>query len=293
MIRQIFTIAISITLASCDKEAKSHNNGDQRTSFEASEGEVFRSINRSRSLTLISATECEIRYDDAIILGNYTRQPDGLRVVTSGFGGKHVSYYQQTTEGLKSRDGDTLLNTTAYNREKNLIREAEARRYESLQKERQREQEKKDLIAKAEIELRNKELEWFRSYFSINSLLPCIYQIRGIGKPIVYPMQLTVLEVSDLKVDKMRGKRGPHECEIRFKVTWLGKMPQSPGQNPPFQGQEIVTKASVYTAFNDRARIQLNFYWLDPLTKKYIYDGDAVRNGVKWDEFNRICFIND
>ncbi len=77
-------------------------------------GEVYRAINDSEVITLISKDELEWRTKGTTFVCKYSKQDDKLRVVMQAFGSTQARYYRLTDEGLQSDDGAPLYNPVKY-----------------------------------------------------------------------------------------------------------------------------------------------------------------------------------
>ena len=117
------------------------------------------------TITLISETECEIGNSGNIILGEYSREDNRLRVVTRALGQASVRYLEILPDGLRASSEEVYLMPEPLKkwREKaRLDREAEAARQRAAQEEQARialEKEKTIMAAKqkADEEERRKE----------------------------------------------------------------------------------------------------------------------------------------
>ena len=111
--RLLLILIVSTIFVGCDKagDKSSAGAGDPNHEVEAKpfHGEVYRSLNGSETLTIISQTECELQDHGDTFLGKYTKQPDALRVIISPMGGSVVVYYRLTEQGLQAKDGTVLL----------------------------------------------------------------------------------------------------------------------------------------------------------------------------------------
>lgn len=87
--------------------------------------QTFVTVAGSDQITLISPNECEIGGGREILLGEYSRQGDKLRLVLKAMGTNVVQYYDITPEGLRdSRSGQTFLTPELAAKERQRLRQA-------------------------------------------------------------------------------------------------------------------------------------------------------------------------
>ena len=67
--------------------------------------QVFMALGARAGITLISPTQCEISNGERILLGDYSRENDTLRIVLHGDGETRVTYYRIRKAGLYPLDG--------------------------------------------------------------------------------------------------------------------------------------------------------------------------------------------
>jgi hypothetical protein len=126
-----FTILALLT-AGCDKSPTSTatKTTESHASTEASEQglqkapppiqpelfqrQVYKTLNGSLVLTLISKDECESTKGGVTVLAKYTKQDDRLRVVEQDSGTNVVNYFRVTAKGLVDGKGSVLLSAEAY-----------------------------------------------------------------------------------------------------------------------------------------------------------------------------------
>ena len=98
-----------------------------------------------RNITLVSEKECEIRRGGEILLGEYSRHDDKLRVVVKSFGGTRVMYFEIVDEGLHGTDGENYLLPGPLAQYRGRVRLAQEAKKNRLIEERARiEQERQD-----------------------------------------------------------------------------------------------------------------------------------------------------
>lgn len=88
-IKTVLILLVVCTLAGC---------GRDNARFEKT---VFTEPNSGNTITLNSDKECEIKQGRDILLAEYSRQENKLRVVLQAFGTSQVLYYDITPEGLR------------------------------------------------------------------------------------------------------------------------------------------------------------------------------------------------
>lgn len=134
--RTVIAAAAAIGIVSCDKPQDKPSNGapDTKQAFEAKpfRGEVYRAADDSKTLTLISPDECEVKQGGKILLCKYTKQDDALRVVMSVTGTNQVVYYKLLPDGLKEENGAVLLTDALYKAERKRQEEAARARTEKI-----------------------------------------------------------------------------------------------------------------------------------------------------------------
>ncbi|HEY1719207.1 MAG TPA: hypothetical protein VGH42_13065 [Verrucomicrobiae bacterium] len=104
--------------AGCNKSPTTptaNNNGSQPPPApiqpEPFHGQVYKPIDGSGSLTLVSQDECEISAGGSIVLCKYTKPNDTLRVV---FPNSQVLYFRITAQGLVDGNGNVWYNPERY-----------------------------------------------------------------------------------------------------------------------------------------------------------------------------------
>jgi len=90
-------------------------------------GDVYRSLDGQRALTLTSPDECDFRDGKTTLICKYTKQPDGLRVVMTVNGTDQVNDFHFTNEGIQGNDGPALLSTQHYTLQMLEIRQEKER----------------------------------------------------------------------------------------------------------------------------------------------------------------------
>lgn len=107
-------VITAFLVGGCDKSPtstanKSRNQPPAPIQAEAFRGQVYKSFDQRKVLTLISKDECELSEHGTILLCKYTKQNDNLRVVTTALGTSQVLYYRFTNQGLQDNDGHVLF----------------------------------------------------------------------------------------------------------------------------------------------------------------------------------------
>jgi hypothetical protein len=107
-------VITAFLVGGCDKSPtstadKSSSKPPVPIQAEAFHGQVYKSFDQRKVLTLISKDECELSEQGTILLCKYTKQDDKLRVVTTTLGTSQVLYYRVTNQGLQDNDGNVLF----------------------------------------------------------------------------------------------------------------------------------------------------------------------------------------
>lgn len=118
-IKRIVIVAVTaIGVVSCDKPKDQSSSAvpNPKQAFEAKpfHGEVYRTGDDNKTLTLISTDECEVKQGGKIFLCKYSKQDDALRVVMAISGTTEVVYYKLVPEGLNEENGAILFNDSEY-----------------------------------------------------------------------------------------------------------------------------------------------------------------------------------
>lgn len=77
-------------------------------------GQVYKSLDGTTVLTLISIDECELSENSPIILCKYTTANGTIRVVRTALGTTEVIYFRLTPQGLEENNGNVLLSPESY-----------------------------------------------------------------------------------------------------------------------------------------------------------------------------------
>jgi hypothetical protein len=111
-------IILGIIFTGCDNSpnTKGNQSPNEGQTVEAMpfRGEVYRTADSSKVLTLISPDEVEVSEFGKIFLCKYSKQGDALRVVGTAQGATQVLYFKYIKDGLKANDGTVLLSPKAY-----------------------------------------------------------------------------------------------------------------------------------------------------------------------------------
>ena len=134
--RIVIAVVTAIGVVSCDKPKDQASSAipNPKQAFEAKpfHGEVYRTFDGGKTLTLISRDECEVKKGGTTFLCKYTKQDDALRVVMAVMGTNQVVYYKLVPEGLKEENGSILLTDSLYQMERKRQEDAARARYEKL-----------------------------------------------------------------------------------------------------------------------------------------------------------------
>ena len=114
-VRVLISILV-ICLTSCSKD---HSTGNASESVEAKpfNGEIYRTIGNTRTITLTSPDELELSGNGVNLLCKYTKQTETLRVVANIAGTSQALYFRIIPEGLRANDGTLYLAPQIYTRE--------------------------------------------------------------------------------------------------------------------------------------------------------------------------------
>lgn len=128
--RIVISAAVAIGVVSCDKPQEKPSSAvpEAKQGFEAKpfHGEVYRAGDDSKTLTLISRDECEVKQGGKIFLCKYTKQDDALRVVMAVMGTNQVVYYKLVPGGgIKEENGTILFTDSEYKSLKKMQEDAE------------------------------------------------------------------------------------------------------------------------------------------------------------------------
>jgi len=94
----ILLFLIACFLSGCDRDKPVSNIPEKKSSFQKI---IFTQPQSESTITLISETECEIANRGEILLAEYSRQDNKLRVVTRALGQASVTYLEILPEGLR------------------------------------------------------------------------------------------------------------------------------------------------------------------------------------------------
>src|SRR5665213_1387291 len=111
-----FFLAANVTHAQ-PAPTTSNNQSSNKIEADAFHEQLYKSIDGTKVLTLISKDECEITYAGSgfgTLLCKYTKQNDKLRVVETALGTTLVLYYRITDQGLRDNEGNVLLSPAGY-----------------------------------------------------------------------------------------------------------------------------------------------------------------------------------
>jgi len=127
----------------CDGSTPVPNIPEKKSSFQKI---VFTEPQRGGTITLISETECEMNHGSNIVLAEYSRQDNKLRVVLRGIDGAKVHYFEILPDGLREpSSGEVLLlpePLIKYREQMRIAQEAEAARQRAVQEAKAAEQER-------------------------------------------------------------------------------------------------------------------------------------------------------
>lgn len=143
-------VITAFLVGGCDKSPtstanKSGNQPPAPIQAEAFHGQVYKSFDQRKVLTLISKDECELNEHGTILLCKYTKQNDNLRVVTTALGTSQVLYYRFTNQGLQDNDGNVLFSPEGLleaQRQVELARKQAAEQARVLAEERAKEEQR-------------------------------------------------------------------------------------------------------------------------------------------------------
>lgn len=100
-----------LQLASCSKAPETNQEAEQKVKPvqpKPFKGQVYRDIDDSLVITMVSLDELELQTGGANLICKYTTQDDSLRVVANIMGAAQALYYRITDEGLLGNDGSVL-----------------------------------------------------------------------------------------------------------------------------------------------------------------------------------------
>lgn len=126
-------------LNSCSKKTGSEESGsasnNQPVGAKPFKGEVYRTFNGAKTITLTSDEELEISESGVNMICKYTKQDDNrLRVVANIMGTTQALYYRITPEGLQANDGLVLFSPSGLAQEKERLRIIAQRKDEESRK---------------------------------------------------------------------------------------------------------------------------------------------------------------
>lgn len=213
-------VITAFLVGGCDKSPtstanKSGNQPPAPIQAEAFHGQVYKSFDQRKVLTLISKDECELNEHGTILLCKYTKQNDNLRVVTTALGTSQVLYYRFTNQGLQDNDGNVLFSPEGLleaQRQAELARQAqqEAQRQAELAM-RAKQEARRRLISQATTQA--KELGRCRTVVG-SEQQACEVIVSDVGFrtttpwPSVKP-DVNFASISDIRQDTYGGKRTP------------------------------------------------------------------------------------
>jgi hypothetical protein len=108
-----YILVICSLSSGCNKSPHIMTNTPQ-VQAEPFHGQVYRSPDGQKSLTLISVDECELNDGGPTLLCKYTKQSDALRLVVTALGTNQIIYYRITDQGIQDKCGVVLLSPGGY-----------------------------------------------------------------------------------------------------------------------------------------------------------------------------------
>ncbi len=141
--------------------------------------QVFTNPPSGYSISLVTATQCEIEESGQTFVAEYSKQGDKLRIVINNFGNSLVHYYAVEPDGIREvksgKPGGLYLNAEAFARfneeARQAAREAEQKR---IKAERERVKAEAERIVREKAERTRKieeETEWLRTFFEKGAVL--------------------------------------------------------------------------------------------------------------------------
>jgi len=97
---------ISFLVSGCDRHKPVSSIAETKSTFQKI---VFTQPQTGDTIKLISENQCELANRGNILLADYSREENKLRVVTRVGGTDSVSYYEIMTEGLRKPNGEVFL----------------------------------------------------------------------------------------------------------------------------------------------------------------------------------------
>ena len=246
-------------------------------------GEIYRTLDGSLSLVLISGDQCEMRTSFSMggsshsetILGKYTKQKDGLRVVTSELGTDIVHYLRFSNGNLVDDDGATLLSKDHY---AIAIKQAHDEQERAAFAQREAEKQRIDDANRKKAEFMNRRTAYISSI--------CSYFAKGSKRKgtlhyghVEYSLILTT--TNDPKVTQVDDDNT--ELEVLCNVHWNGRFPENVGNTSTKQDHPTLFKGTIYTNNEQPFGGTINLYWYD--YKNNTYDGPSEPSTLEGSEF--------
>jgi type II secretion system protein G len=137
----ILVFFIGFIASSCDRNKSASSIVETKSNFQKI---VFTDSKTGDTIRLISKTQCEIARQRLILLAEYSREENKLRIVTRVMGTDSVVYYEIITDGLRSPDGQVLLLPEPLKKlheEERIAKELEVTRQHAAQLEKERQEQ--------------------------------------------------------------------------------------------------------------------------------------------------------
>ncbi len=254
-------VITAVLVGGCDKAPtstadKSGNQPPAPIQAEAFRGQVYKSFNQRKVLTLISKDECELSEHGTILLCKYTKQDDKLRVVTTALGTSQVLYYRFTSQGLQDNDGNVLFSPEGLleaQRQAELARRAQQEAREAA--ERQRAEAAAAAARQAEKEANERE------------------EARKKREELALTARSTSAPVVQVECFGFN-----HVRKFRFVVTTVGV------------STELISVMDAFGAWEKPSRPQRQDIWFDELTEKPGYSTTYRTITLKSDRLGRVEF---